>query len=369
MSRIDQTGRFLKASGDEMRRNWIKTLTVWSVIFLMAGCALLRTRRLENKKDTVSVLTYDLQTTINRPVKEVFELTRLWNTYVVGYASYSEVSGPGLTGIGNFNRGEASLAGRKVKWTETVAEWEEQRTVRFVYSGDMRGSVRISMEPLGDKTRYRFSAHIFFLPDSALASALNAFLEQGILGDYLDQTVTDWLVKDFAKLENKEPEQVRLDQKPVHSVFADAYLTATETFSISPEKLFQILNSRDGLKAILPLDRIEPAEKSPPDFEGLGNHYRATASRGLTTPLVYDLVIVQYDPPKEARYYLYAGGAAMEIDLIVVPDATGSKALILFILDLPESVAGRTLDVLIHLSDIDQQAQKELTELKSDQLR
>ncbi len=339
-----------------------------ALVFLLMGCAAMRVRNLEKKKDTVSVLTYNLTTTINRPSKEVFDLVKLWNTYTVGYAQYSEVSGRGLTGIGNHSRGEADLGGRKVNWDETVVEWEDDRTIRFVYSGDARGSVKISLEPLGDKTRYRFTVHLFFLPDSTLARALNALLEQGILGDYLDQTITEWLVKDIAKLENKKPEQVILDQKPVQSVFSDAYLTATETFSMSPEKLFKLLNSREGLQAVLPVDRIEPAENSPREFQGLGNHYLATASEGLATPLVYHLVIVQ-DDPREARYYLYAYGVAMEIDLIVLPAGTGSKALMLFILDLPDSVQDRSLDVLSHISNIDQQAQKNLTNLKNDQFK
>ena len=53
----------------------------------------------------------------------------------------------------------------------------------------------------------------------------------------------------------------------------------------------------------------------------------------------------------------------MEIDVLAVPDPIGSKALILFILDLPKSVSGRAMDAMIHLSDIDQQAQKGLAEL------
>jgi hypothetical protein len=283
---------------------------------------------------------------------------------VVGYASYSSTSGHGLTGVGNHSTAVASLAGRKVRVNETVAEWEEGRAIRFVYSGDMRSSIRISMEPAGNQTKYSFSGHLFFLPDSVLASTLSAALNQGILGTYLDQTITDWLVKDFAKLENKKPEDFQLDSKPVHSVFADAYLTAEESFALSPEKLFKTVNSREGLQAILPVDTIEPAGDSPGDFSGIGNHYRVTATKGLSAPLTYDLVIVQYDPPREARYYLYAHGGALEIDAITVPSGLGSKVLMLFILDMPKSVSAGAMDMLIHVSDIDKQAQANLASLK-----
>jgi len=344
-----------------LRLKW-KALVVLVCFVLLSGCALMRVRTLERKKDTVSVVTYNLSATVNAPVSEVWELTKLWNTYTVGYANYADTSSKGLTGIGNHSSGQASLAGRKVKWHETVAEWKDERLVRFVYSGDARGTVKIAMEPDGEKTRYHFTVRMFFLPDSILAKTLNSILEQGILGDYLNKTITDWLVKDFARLEKKKPEEVKLENQPVHSVFADAYLTASETFAMPPGKLFKILNSAAGLQSVLPVDSIVPVE-GPEVFEGLGGHYTVTASEGLERPLVYDMVVVQYDPPREARYYLYAHDVCMEIDLLVIPTAKGSKALLLFILDMPDSVQGQALDALIHTSDIDKQAQKRLSAL------
>ena len=140
----------------------IATLTLMSVFFM--GCAAMRAKRLSNKEEVVSVVTYNLETVINSPVEEVFELTRMWNTYVVDWAEYTTTSSHGLTGIGNHSTGKANLAGRTLLWNEVVTDWEDERLVKFVYSGDMRGSVEISMEPTGDQTRYSFTSRVFFLP-------------------------------------------------------------------------------------------------------------------------------------------------------------------------------------------------------------
>ena len=142
----------------------------------VAGCASIKVRNLENKKDTVSVLTYKLTTTIDAPVKDVWELTKKWNTYTVGYAKYDTTSGKGYSGVGEHSTGEASLAGNKIKWNEVVVQWQDERLVRFAYGSTLRGSLTISMEPVGDKTRYSFIVHTFFLPDNTLSRTLNSLL-------------------------------------------------------------------------------------------------------------------------------------------------------------------------------------------------
>jgi len=341
-----------------------KMVPALAALVLCCGCIWVRFRLLEQKAETVSVLRYRLQTTIARPVKDVFDLIRAWNTYAVDYARYSEVSSHGLTGVGTYSKGQANLAGRKVKWNEVVVEFQEDRVVRLVYGGDMRGTLKMEVEPVGEKTRYSFTGHIFFLPDSILSRTLNAFLEQGILGDYLDQSVTAFLVKDLARLENKDPKQMVLDAPPTHEVFVDAYYKAQETLPKSPQQVFRYINSVSGLQTVLPVDRIEPVGDSPAAFSKLGNHYRVTATTGLETPLVYDMVVVQLDPPTEARYYLYAHNAGLEIDLLVRPAPGGSKVLMLFILDLPEAAEGQDLEVLIQTSHLDKAVQEALTNLK-----
>ena len=186
-----------------------------------------------------------------------------------------------------------------------------------------------------------------------------------MLGSFLDDIGTSWIVKDIATLEHKKPEEVKLDSKPEHKVFADAYLLAEETFAATPEKVFKMLNSPEGLQAILPVDSVKPAAGAPEKFKGLGDHYLVSASSGLSAPIAYDMFIISYDPPYEARYYLYAYGAAMEIDVLMVPTLKGTKALILFILDMPDSVQGQALDVMIHASDIDKKCQQKLDKLKN----
>jgi hypothetical protein len=352
-----------------MKRNVEIITALIALVTFVCGCSLIKARRLTDKEETVSVVTYHLETMIDSPVEEVFELTRMWNTYVVDWAEYTTTSSHGLTGIGNYSTGKASLVGRSVVWNEVVTDWEDDRRVKFVYSGDIRGSVEISMEPAGDQTKYSFTTHAFFLPDSIGASALEALLEQGILGDYLNEIVTDFIVKDIATLEGKAPEDVLLTGEPGHEVFVDAYFTADETFDVPARELFGRLTSTRGLESILPVDRIEPVGGSPETFEQLGDHYRVTASEELMQPLEYDMVVVQYDPPKEVRFYLYAHDVCMEIDLLVIPTLTGSRVLTIFILNFPKSVEGRAFDVLMHTSNIDQAVQKRLTELKNNQVR
>ncbi len=350
-----------------MRSGYFRVVTALALLVLIWGCTLIRMRNLEEKEETISVITYSLQTTIDRPVEAVWDLTRMWNTYVVGWAEYTTNSSYGLTGIGNYSTGRASLLGKSVTWNEVVTEWEEGRTVKFVYSGDVRSMIKISMEPHGDKTLYNFTAHTFFLPDNMMNSTLNSWLEQGLLSEILDKAVTDWIVQDIATLEGKKPEEVQLDQDKTYDVFVDAYLKATETFEEPAWNVFRLFDSTGELAAVLPVDSIEPVGDSPEEFSEMGNHYKMTVTEGMDTPLVYDMILIQYDPPLQERFYIYAHGVCMEMDIFMYPTLSGTKVIIVFVLDLPESIDGRALDVFIHTSNIDQAVQQALARLNGEE--
>ena len=129
--------------------------------------------------------------------------------------------------------------------------------------------------------------------------------------------------------------------------------------------MFDEFASAEGMNSLMTGSRLEPVGDSPDAFSGVGDHYRLIAGEDRKEPLVYDMFVVQYDYPEELRLHFHAYDTTMEIDYFITPTlALDSKVMIVFIIDLPDTTAGRVLDVIIHTSDIDQRVQQALTDVR-----
>jgi len=334
----------------------------------LTGCVWIKTRILERKEETVTVYTYDAETMIDKPVEEVFEHLMDWElmSRLLPYIDFDLPPEPRIRGVGDYLNGRANALGLNFPVRLVVVQLEPGRIFRIAVAEDVRGSFKFTLEPVENRTRFIMSAHIFMLPDSLLTSAFNSLTgQESLVRNLGEEFLTNALLKLKAQLEAKDLKSVRLDKEPTSDVFVDAYFTAEENFSLPPEELFNMFASVDGMNSVLPAAKVEPIGDSPMTFEGVGNHYIFTTTRSFETPLVGDMVIMHFDSPEECRLFLYAHEVCIEMDFLVAPTISGSKVFFLFIVDLPDTMAGRALDVIMITSSIDKRVQEALSKAKS----
>jgi hypothetical protein len=340
-----------------------KTLPVIILVCILAGCAWIKTRMLSREEETLKVMTYEAQSMIDRSVDEIFEYCSYWEHIdsFIPYAVFYPSSEPKIRGVGDYVEGRANTMGLSLPWRWVVVEWDP-----FAFGEDLRGSMRVCLEPKGDRTLATLTAHVYLLPDTLLSNVFDIIVSQNLVWEFLDTQMTDVIRRTVGALEGIDHRDVQLYKEPKYKLFVDAYFTAEEIFPLSPQELFDKFASTEGLNSIMVGSRLEPVGDTPDVFSGVGDHYRLIAGEEREEPLVYDVFVVQYDYPEELRLYFYAYDTTMEIDFLTAPTLTlDSKVMVLFIIDLPDTMAGRVLDVIIHTSDIDKRVQEALTGVRA----
>ncbi len=349
------------------------------LLSFLGGCTWTKSRLLERKEETITVWSYDVDTMIDRPMEDVFKHISIWENVgkMVPYADLEPPAEPMIRGVGDYMEGRISILGVSIPWRMVVVEWEPARRIRYAMAGSLRGFSKVTLEAVGDQTHMIMSSHVYYLPDTIVKSVFNTMISSGtqdIQWEPLAKRSRELtmayggrpILLFKAELEGKDPDSVSLDTEPTSNMFVDSYFMAQEIFSLPSEELYKRLDSIDDLNSLVPGIRIEPVGDSPRTFEGPGHHYTLTATEGLETPLVYDVVTMQVDPPRETRLFLLSHNVCMEWDFIVAPTLKGGKVFALFIVDHPDVMEGRALEVIIHASKIDGMVQQSLTGLKKE---
>jgi hypothetical protein len=331
---------------------------------LFAGCAFIKTRMLSNRDEVLKVMTYEVVSMIERPVDEVFEYCSYWEHIdsFIPYAVFYPSSEPRIRGVGDYVEGRATTMGLTLPWRWVVVEWDPPRCMKFAFGEDVRGSMRVCLEPKGDQSIATLTSHVYLLPDTLLSNVFDVVVSRNIVWEFLDTQMTDVVRRTIGALEGRDHQTVQFDNEPEYKLFVDAYFTAEEIFPMRPEALFDKFASTEGMNSIMAGSRLEALDDTPDVISGVGDHYQLIAGEDREEPLVYDMFVVQYDYPRELRLHFYAYDTTMEIDYLITPTMTlDSKVIVLFIIDLPDTMAGRALDVIIHTSDIDKRVQEALT--------
>ena len=342
----------------------------WAILFLflaaaaVAGCGWYKSRMLQSKKDkeTITCLTYSLQTMINRPPAEVIEYMSSWDNIqrAIPRAHIESWSGDKILRVGDYARAHTNGLVANLPVNVVAVRWDPPRLLELAFSQGLHGTLRFDFTPVENQTRIKTSVHFFFLPDTAAGRTFNDLVESGAAEETVDSFITDVLRQAKAQIEGLDPASVVFEDPPRYEIFKDSYFMAEQDFPLSVNKLFSLLTQSDNLGAIMPFGRIEALDQSPASPAGLGDHYRATSKPELGPPVTYDLVTLQLDAPKEARFFLYAHDVRIEWSLFVSPTFAGSKAQMLFIVDLPPEQTGPALDVIIQTNSIDKIVQQGL---------
>jgi hypothetical protein len=352
----------------EMKK--IIVILICLTVTASAGCAWIKGQRLKGKKakESVTCLTYNIESVIARPTPEVFESIRQWKTYTesVPRARFNRISSPQINGLGDYIEGHANGLVGNLPWRLVVTRYEPGRQIGFSLAEGLRGSYLSTLTPLGDKTRINITIHLFLLPDTTMGQAFDNLVKQGTSAVEAkeDQLITDIMRRAKAQLEGVDPATVRFEQPPRYEIFVDSFFMIEEKLPVSPARAFKSLASNETMTALLPLDPIAPAGGSPRDVAAVGNHYRASSRPELGPRVDYDLIAIQFIPGKEARYVFSAHDVIMEWDLFITPELKGSTVQMLFMIDLPPEQTGPTLDVIIQTNSIDKYVQKKVEEWK-----
>jgi carbon monoxide dehydrogenase subunit G len=313
-------------------------------------------------------LDYQLDTTFHLQAEELFAYMSEWDNLAAAIprAHFYHRNRERLEGVGDYALGMTSgITAVKVPVQITVVRWDPPRLVELAFSKTFHGTINFTLTPAGDSTRVKVSLHLFFLPDTLLGRSINNMLQQGKVDAAISKLVTETARCFKAQAEGVDPEQVEVEP-PVYRIFPDTMFQASRRFSTPPAALYRRLTSPSGISTFLPFDSLEPREGAPTAPQKIGDHYRAVSTLAGSAPVSYDLVTLEFNPHKDARFYIFAHDVRIECNLSLHPTLTGSEAQVFYIVDLPPEQAGPALDVIIQTNNIDQFAQEGLDRLSSE---
>jgi len=332
---------------------------------LLSGCAMITSRLLERSGDTVTVGTYQLEMTLDRTPEQVFEHLSHFDEMEGGLEFVDFVVPPEsrISTEGQYMDGVGRLLGLKFDFRFVVVEFEQDRAMTYAMAGTGRGWMQWAIEPVGDQTLFKGNFHVFAVPDSPSGALITSiFNNENIMEGLVRQTMTDNFKGLKARIEGKPVDSVRLD-KESYKIFVDPYFTVERDFDISPKKMFEILRTKEGLNTVFSGNMsFEPRDDSFTGTLQVGDAFVAVADLGQGVSLEYDAFVVQTEND-QVRLVLHSPDVIMEWDCLVMPTLTGSRVVVIMIVNYSDNLAGQSFDVVMHTSQMDKWAEQGLAAL------
>jgi len=345
-----------------------KAILLIILICCLTGCSWMQTRMLEGVEETVTVYTYHVEDEINLGADDLFEQLESWEllTRIIPYIKFDTSGDARIHGTGDYIDGRANILGVNFPVRLVIVEWEPGRILRVAIAEGVRGSAKLTLEPVGNRTRLAISLHVFLLPNTILAGAFNATMDQDALVKGLsEEALTATFIKLKGELEGIPSTQVDRNITSSYRVFVDAYLSADETISMPPKELFDNHFNVETMSKLWPNGRMEAAPDAPSTFHEVGARYVAstTLTPGIETQ--YDMFVTQSDHAKETRFFILNEDVSIEWDFLFSPTASGgTKVLTIVIIDMPDDTSGKMLDFIIFISSVDVMLDDALSKLK-----